>query len=235
MNHTRPDQSIFTWEEQWFVTRSQSLTVRQQASLQRRLERTEQELRRLRPKKAESLPAFTHRAHRILSKRRMAEFLQVRVDETTATHKRYLTPGRPAPDTPFTVETSSRLSLTVTRDEKALATARELAGWRIHVSNASPQQMDLIGSVRYYGKNGWSSTVFIASKRVICRPCLSICIPQPDTGLMLLLLIALQALTHRLRGPALFDCGEHLDCRPGPWQSQDEDRSPFGRTAVGCF
>ncbi len=196
MNHTRPDQSIFTWEEQWFVTRSQSLTVRQQASLQRRLERTEQELRRLRPKKAESLPAFTHRAHQILSKRRMAEFLQVRVDETTATHKRYLTPGRPAPDTPFTVETSSRLSLTVTRDEKALATARELAGWRIHVSNASPQQMDLIGSVRYYREEWLVEHGFHRFKKGDL-PALPLYLHLPDRirGLMLLLLIALQALT----------------------------------------
>lgn len=196
MNHTRLDQSIFTWAEQWFVTRSQSLTVRQQASLQRRLERTEEELRRLRPKKAESLPAFTHRAHQILSKRHMAEFLQVRVDEITATHKRYLTPGRPAADTPFTVETSSRLSLAVTRDEKALATARELAGWRIHVSNTSPQQMDLIASVRYY-RDEWLVEHGFHRFKKGDLPALPLYLHLPDRirGLMLLLLIALQALT----------------------------------------
>ncbi len=126
----------------------------------------------------------------------MAEFLQVRVDETTATHKRYLTPGRPAPDTPFTVETSSRLSLTVTRDEKALATARELAGWRIHVSNASPQQMDLIGSVRYYREEWLVEHGFHRFKKGDL-PALPLYLHLPDRirGLMLLLLIALQALT----------------------------------------
>ena len=58
ISYTRPDQSLCTWDEQWFVTRSQSLAERQQASLRRRLTRTEEDLRRLRPRKDESLSAL---------------------------------------------------------------------------------------------------------------------------------------------------------------------------------
>ena len=47
----------------------------------------------------------------------------------------------PMNEYPFTLETNSRPSLTVERDEQALATALELAGWRIHVSNASAQRI----------------------------------------------------------------------------------------------
>ena len=196
MTYTRPDQSLFTWEEQWFVTRSQSLTARQQASLQRRLGRTAEDLRRLRPKKDESLPAFTHRAHQILSKRHMAEFLQVKVDEIITTRKRYLKPGRHGPDSPFTMETNSRISLTVERDEQAVATARELAGWRIHVSNTSSQRMDLLGSVRYY-RDEWLVEHGIHRFKKGDLPALPLYLHLPDRirGLMLLLLIALQALT----------------------------------------
>lgn len=196
MTYIRPDQSLFTWEEQWFVTRSQSLTLRKQASLQRRLERTAEDLRRLRPKKDESLPAFTHRAHQILSKRHMAEFLQVKVDEIITTRNRYLKPGRHGPDSPFTIETSSRISLTVERDEQALATARELAGWRIHVSNTSSQRMDLLGSVRYY-RDEWLVEHGIHRFKKGDLPALPLYLHLPDRirGLMLLLLIALQALT----------------------------------------
>lgn len=196
MSHPLPDQNVVTWEEQWFVTRSQSLTVRQQASLQRRLERTEEELRRLRPKKDESLPAFTHRAHQILSKRHMAEFLQVKVEETIITRKRYLTLGRPTLNSPFTVETDSRISLTVERNEEALATAMDLAGWRIHVSNASPQQMDLLASVRYYREEWLVEHGFHRFKEGDL-PALPLYLHLPDRirGLMLLLFIALQALT----------------------------------------
>ena len=196
MSYTRPDQSLFTWEEQWFVTRSQSLTERKQTSLRRRLERTETELRRLRPRKDESLSAFTQRAHQIVSKRHMDKFLQVQVDEIITTRKRYAKRGRPAPDSPFTLETNSRLSLTVERDEQALATALELAGWRIHVSNASAQRMTLLDSVRYY-RDEWLVEHGFHRFKKGDLPVLPLYLHLPDRirGLMLLLLLALQALT----------------------------------------
>lgn len=196
MSYTRPDQSLFTWDEQWFVTRSHSLTVRQQARLQRRLERSEADLRRLRPHKDESRAAFTHRAHQILSKRQMDAFLQVTVDEIITTHKRYGKRGRPAPDSPVTLETNSRLALTVVRDEQALATALELAGWRIHVSNASAQRMTLLDSVRYY-RDEWLVEHGFHRFKKGDLPALPLYLHLPDRirGLMLLLLLALQALT----------------------------------------
>lgn len=196
MSYTRPDQSLFTWEEQWFVTRSHSLTVRQQASLRRRLERTEEDLRRLRPRKDESLSAFTHRVHQSLNHRHMAEFLQVEVVETITTRKCYAKQGRPAPDAPFTLATDSRLSLTVVRNEQALSTALAVAGWRIHVSNASSQRMALLDSVRYYRDEWLVERGFHRFKKGDL-PALPLYLHLPDRirGLMLLLLLALQALT----------------------------------------
>ena len=196
MSYTRPDQSLFTWDEQWFVTRSHSLTVRQQARLQRRLERSEADLRRLRPHKDESRAAFTHRAHQILSKRQMDAFLQVTVDEIITTHKRYGKRGRPAPDSPVTLETNSRLALTVVRDEQALATAFALAGWRVHVSNASAQRLSLLDSVRYY-RDEWLVEHGFHRFKKGDLPALPLYLHLPDRirGLMLLLLLALQALT----------------------------------------
>ena len=196
MSYTRPDQSLFTWDEQWFVTRSHSLTVRQQARLQRRLERSEADLRRLRPHKDESRAAFTHRAQQILSKRQMDAFLQVTVDEIITTHKRYGKRGRPAPDSPVTLETNSRLALTVVRDEQALATAFALAGWRIHVSNASAQRLSLLDSVRYY-RDEWLVEHGFHRFKKGDLPALPLYLHLPDRirGLMLLLLLALQALT----------------------------------------
>jgi len=196
MSCTRPDQSLFTWEEQWFVTRSYTLTERQQATLRRRLSRTEEELRRLRPHTDESLAAFTHRAHQIVSKRQMDKFLQVHVSETITTRKRYSKPGRPAPDSPFTIATDSRLSLTVPRDEQALTTALELAGWRIHVSNLSAQRMTLLDSVRYYRGEWLVEHGFHRFKKgdLPALP-LYLHLPERIRGLMLLLLLALQALT----------------------------------------
>lgn len=196
MSHIQADQRTFIWKEQWFVTRSHTLTARQQASLQRRLERTARELQRLRPKKEETLEAFTHRAHQIVNKRNMAEFLQVKINEIVATRKRYLRPGRPGPSSPFTLETHSHFSLTVVRNEDALNRAMQLAGWRIHVSNASSQQMNLLKSVRYY-RDEWLVEHSFHRFKKGGLPALPLYLHLPNRirGLMLLLLIALQALT----------------------------------------
>lgn len=196
MSHTQADQRTFTWDEQWFVTRSHSLTARQQAGLQRRLERTEKELKRLRPKKDEILDAFTHRVHQTLQKRNMADFLAVEIEEIVTTRKCYLKPGRPGPNSPFTLETRSRFSLIIARNEDALATAMQLAGWRIHVSNASSQQMTLTESIRYYRDEWLVERGFHRFKKG-SLPALPLYLHLPNRirGLMLLLLIALQALT----------------------------------------
>ena len=126
----------------------------------------------------------------------MDKFLQVQVDEIITTRKRYTKRGRPAPDSPFTLETNSRLSLTVERDEQALATALELAGWRIHVSNASAQRMTLLDSVRYY-RDEWLVEHGFHRFKKGDLPVLPLYLHLPDRirGLMLLLLLALQALT----------------------------------------
>lgn len=196
MSYRRPDQSLFSWDEQWVVTRSHSLTVRQQASLQRRLERTEADLRRLRPHKEECHSAFTQRAEQVLRKRQMDAFLRVTVDEIITTHTRYAKRGRPTPDSPVTLETSARLALTVVRNEQALATAFELAGWRIHVSNASAQRMTLLDSVRYY-RDEWLVEHGFHRFKKGNLPALPLYLHLPNRirGLMLLLLLALQALT----------------------------------------
>ena len=126
----------------------------------------------------------------------MADFLQVKVDDTITTVKRYLNPGRPGPNSPFTTETRSHFSLTIHRNETALATARQLAGWRIHVSNAPSQQMDLTESVRYY-RDEWLVEHGFHRFKKGSLPALPLYLHLPDRirGLMLLLLIALQALT----------------------------------------
>ena len=196
MSHTQADQGIFTWDEQWFVTRSPTLAARQQASLQRRFTRTEKELQRLRPKKDETVEALTHRVHQIVNKRHMAEFVQVKIDETVTTRKRYLQPGRPGPHSPFTLETRSHLVLTVIKNEEALDRAMQLAGWRIHVSNVSSLRMNLTASIRYY-RDEWLVEHGFHRFKKGGLPALPLYLHLPNRirGLMLLLLIALQALT----------------------------------------
>jgi transposase len=186
----------FIWQEQWFVSQSASLAKKQQAGLERRLTRTAEELRRLRPNPDETAAMLDERVAQILAKRNVASYFDVKVLETIQIRKRYLQKGRPGPQSLYELEAQSRLSLLVVRQEEEIEQARQQAGWRIHVTNATPTQMSLTQSVRYYRdewlvengfhrfKNGSLPTLPLALR-----------IPERIRGLMLLLLVALQALT----------------------------------------
>ncbi len=196
MSHTMAHDLPFIWQEQWFVSQSASLAKKQQAGLERRVARTAEELRHLRPNPNETAAMLEERVAQTLAKRNVASYFDVKVLETIQIRKRYLQKGRPGPQSPYELEAQSRLSLLVVRQEEEIEQARQQAGWRIHVTNATPTQMSLTQSVRYYRdewlvengfhrfKNGSLPTLPLALR-----------IPERIRGLMLLLLVALQALT----------------------------------------
>lgn len=185
-----------SWQEQWFVSQSRSLAQKQQAGLQRRLERTNQELRQLRPKTEETAAMLTERVDKILAKRAMADYFDVKVQETIQIRKHYLQKGRPRSQTPYELQSQTHLSLVITRRETLIAQAMQQAGWRIHVSNASPTQMNLTQSVRFY-RAEWLVEYGFHRFKEGSLPALPLYLRLPERirGLMLLLLLALQALT----------------------------------------
>lgn len=196
MTHQLANQVDFTWTEQWFVAQSASLTKKQQAGLQRRLTRTQEELQRLRPNKEESAAMLTERVDKILAKRAMTTYFDVKVQETIHIRKRYSQKGRPGPRSPYELEAQSQLSLTIERQEEAIAQALQQAGWRIHVSNVQSQHMNLTESVRYY-RDEWLVEHGFHRFKNGSLPALPLALRLPERirGLMLLLLVALQTLT----------------------------------------
>lgn len=196
VSHSLVNGADFTWQEQWFVVQSASLVKKQQAGLQRRLARTSQELQQLRPDKDETAAMLAARVDKILAKRNVALYFDVKVQETIQVRKRYLQKGRPGPQSPYELETQSRLSLLIERQEETIAQAMQQAGWRIHVTNAMPEQMSLTQSVRYY-RDGWLVEHGFHRFKNGSLPALPLALRLPERirGLMLLLLVALQALT----------------------------------------
>ena len=185
-----------TWHEQWFVTQSFAHAERQRAGLQNRLAKTTKELARMRPKAEETAVDFQVRAARIIQKRYVSDYITVTVEEIITTRKRYLKPGRPRPDSPFQLVEERRLQLQVQVDEAAIAQAVQLAGWRAYVSNTSPERMTLCEAVAYYRDEWLVERGFHRFKRG-SLPVLPLWIRLPERirGLMLLLFVALQALT----------------------------------------
>lgn len=191
-----PDGTAHTWTEQWFVVQSCAQAKRQQANLQARLDQARAELKRLRPKAEETALEFHYRAKQILIQRRVTDYLDLTVTETKTTHKRYLKPGRPRPDSPYRWITQRHLHLQIHLEQTAFAQALHLAGWRVYVSNTSPDQMSLSQAIAYYRDEWLVERAFHRFKHG-SLPTLPLWIRLPERikGLMLLLLVALQALT----------------------------------------
>jgi len=198
------DGTLHKWEEQWFVSQSFAHAERAKANLRRRVSQTLDKLKRLRPKPAlieadvaaETALEFQQRAEQLLKERKMGDYLAVTVRETVSIAKRYFKPGRPTSDSPYRLIEQRHLSLEVQINEAALDEAYRLAGWRVYVNNDAPEGMSLTQAIAYYRDEWLVENGFHRFKRgsLPALP-LFLRIPERITGLMLLLLVALQALT----------------------------------------
>lgn len=190
------DDICHEWTEQWFVSHSFAHAKRTQVSLSRRLSQTVDKLDSLRPKAEETAVEFQRRANQLLKQRKMEDYLTVTVQETVTTTKQYLKPGRPPAHSPFQLVEQRHLALEVQIDEAALDEAYHLAGWRVFVSNTSAQQMSLTQATAYY-RDEWLVENGFHRFKGGSLPTLPLFLRLPERiiGLMLLLLVALQALT----------------------------------------
>lgn len=190
------DGTRHTWDERWLVTESTAHAQRQQKALRQRLKRAEARFDRMRAKRDESVADFRGRAELVLQQRRVADFIDVTVTETITKKKKYFRPGRPTPDSPFEMVEIRHLHLHVQRDEAAIERAMQLAGWRIYVTNVPAAQMTLQQAVAYY-RNQWVVERGFHRWKRGGLPALPLFVRLPERirGLMLLLMVALQALT----------------------------------------
>jgi hypothetical protein len=147
-SHTLAHDLPFTSQKQWFVSQIANLAKKQQTGLERRLAHTAEEFQRLRPKPDETAAMLDERVAKILAKRDVASCFDVKVQEPIQIRKRYLQERRPGPQSPYELETQWSLSLRVARQKEPIEEARQQAGWRIHVTNATPEQMSLRQSIR---------------------------------------------------------------------------------------
>jgi transposase len=190
------DGTAHEWTEQWFVSQSFAHAKRTQVSLSRRLSQTVDKLGSLPPKAEETAAEFQRRANQLLKQRKMEDYLAITVQETVTTTKKYLKPGRPTPNSPFQWVEQRHLALEVQIDEAAFDEAYHLAGWRVFVSNTSAQQMSLTQATAYY-RDEWLVENGFHRFKGGSLPTLPLFLRLPERiiGLMLLLLVALQALT----------------------------------------
>jgi transposase len=184
------------WQERWMVTCSHAHAQRQKKSFENRLDKAESKLTKIKPKKEETVESFRIRAEKILQAHGVKDYFHLEVKESITTQKKYIGRGRPGPKTPFEMVGMRSLKLVAHRDEELIDQFRNLAGWRIYVTNVSESRMTLNQSSQYYRDEWLVERGFHRFKKghIPALP-LFLRIPERIKGLMLLLTIALQVLT----------------------------------------
>jgi transposase len=186
----------FHWTERWLVSRSDSLAQHQQTRLDKLLAQTEAELQHLNQQTWAAPAELAAAAAHLLTRRACADCFTLTVGETVTTPTRYLGPGRPGPNRPQQVVEVRQPYLRYQRQTPAIQERQQLAGWRIHVTNATPTELSLNAAIITYRheflvEHGWHR---FKQGSLPVLP-LFLRLPERIRGLLLLLLVALQLLT----------------------------------------
>lgn len=190
------DGTSHTWTERWLITRSEAHAARQQKRLRQHLAKVETQLRNLKPQQDETAAELLSRAEALVKRYQLADVITVQVHQTVTQEKRYLGRGRPGPNRPFDMLEVRHVHVTCQRNEAAVADRLALAGWRIYVTNVPAERLSLDQAIAYYRGEWLVERGFHRFKRG-SLPALPLYLQLPERirGLMLLLLITLQALT----------------------------------------
>ena len=126
----------------------------------------------------------------------MEDLLTVTAVETTTTKKHYESRGRPGANSTYTFIEERHLHLDLQRHETAIEEQLRLAGWRIYVLNLPAAKISLEQAMAYY-RDEWLVEHGFHRFKKGSLPALPLFLRLDERirGLMVLLMVALQALT----------------------------------------
>jgi transposase len=184
------------WHERVFVMSSDKLGRRQQQGLAARLQRTERALRKLKTDAKMELVQLMAQSQALLTRNDVGAYLDVTWTPHTKQTKHYLKRGRHGPDSPFEMVETVTWQLQITRNDDAITTFNQLAGWRLYVTNAPVVRLDLNGAFTCYREEWQPERGFhrLKGAALAIRPLL-LRSDQRIAGLMRILVIALRVLT----------------------------------------
>jgi transposase len=189
-------ETAIVWTERTLVVRSNKHAHRQQHGLGERLRRAEQALAKLKAGPEADWVQLTSQSQARLDRYDVAAYLQVTWTAHTTETKRYLKRGRHGPNSPYVLVPSTTWQVTVTRLSDAIASFDQLAGWRLYVTNAPTERLDLAAAVSSYREEWQPERGFhrLKGAALAIRPLL-LRSDQRICGLLRILVIALRALT----------------------------------------
>jgi transposase len=188
--------NLVIWHERMLVVRSDKLAHRQQQGLADRLRRAEQALTKLKAAPKAELAQLTLQSQAVLTRYNVDAYLTVTWTAQTAQTKRYLKRGRHGLNSPYELVETTTWHKTMMRNNDAIESFNQLAGWRIYVTNAPGERLDLNAALACYREEWQPERGFhrLKGAALAIRPLLLRSDPR-IAGLMRILVIALRALT----------------------------------------
>jgi len=138
------------WHERQLVIKSHAFAAREIAGLEERMNKAEAALMKIAQRPDNTCAKVETKVQRLLQKHRVTAFFETNVVEEVTHEIRQVGRGRPSAKRATREVTRTRLHLKFSRRAEAIAQAKQLAGWRIYVTNAAAERLSLHDAVKHY-------------------------------------------------------------------------------------
>ena len=182
------------WSERYLLVRSEAFAQKQLQQLERRLENAQSALDKLAAKSFEDCCELQTKYQAILKQHRVHDCFNITINYELVSPRRRR--GRRRSQQPSPQDYQEQFRLSVERHTCAIEQARQLAGWRIYVTNSPAPRLSLSQAVGYYRAQWQLERGYHRFKRGKL-PALPIFLSneQRIVGLMFVLTIALRGFT----------------------------------------
>jgi transposase len=184
------------WSERWLVVCSYSQRERLLKGFSQRLQKAEQDLKKLVDRPGKDALVLEKKVAEILQRYRVNDYIYTSIESLINYEKVYEKEGRPSRKSPSHRQRQITLKLSYHQRLSEIARYQNSCGWRLYVTNATPEQLSLEEAVLAYREQWQPERGFHRFKRGLL-PALPIYFQDDDKirGLMFLLTIALQVFT----------------------------------------
>lgn len=138
------------WRERHLVIKSQTFAAREIAGLEERLNKAEAALMKLAQRPGNTRATVETKVQQLLHKHRVTAFFEADIAEEVTHELRQAGRGRPSAKRATREVTRTHLRVKFSRRAEAIAQAKQLAGWRIYVTNAAAERLSLHDAVQHY-------------------------------------------------------------------------------------
>ncbi len=186
----------YKWIERWLVVKSNPLATRQIKGLHSRLEKGENALLNLATRPGNEEKVLQKKVEEILKNNRISKYIEYSITKKISYDKVYIGHGSRSQSSSYKRVRKTTLQLNYQRIKAEIEETETLAGWRLYVTNASPERLTLTEAVESY-KEQWQPEHGFHRFKKGRLSALPIYFRDEDKirGLMFLLTIALRVFT----------------------------------------